>query len=140
MFWRLHTYWVLSLKGEWDSLFYTMPFLKHNDCAGLKEVIFKSVTSLEVTNSLESNIFFICWHTGLVMGCPKAAATGSQRPEIRYQIQNGDFFFLSKTHPSSRLKFHLYHLHHCELLYEASRDHRRTGGIIRVRGKDIERY
>lgn len=24
------------LKGEWDSLFYTRPFLKHNNCAGFK--------------------------------------------------------------------------------------------------------
>lgn len=80
-----------GLKGEWDSLFYTMPFLKHNNCAGFKNVIFKSVTSLEVTYSLESNNFFICSHIGLVMDCSKAAATGSQSPEIRYQILNGDF-------------------------------------------------
>lgn len=96
------------------------------------KAIFKSVTSLEVTNSLEGNIFFICLHTGLVMDCPKAAATGSQSPEIRYHILNSDFFFLSKTHPSFRLKFQLCHLHHNVMLYEASRDHRRTCGFIRV--------
>lgn len=38
-------------------------------------------------------------------------------------------FFPSKTHPGFRLKFHISHLHHCVMLYEASRDHQRTGRI-----------
>lgn len=107
MFWRLHTCWVLSLKGEWDSLFYTMPFLKHNNCAGFKnfkKVIFKSVTSLEVTNSLVSNNLSVRtpgWLWTVQRQKP-------QDPTVLDQISNskrGFFFFLAKHILVSALPF-----------------------------------
>lgn len=79
-------FWVLKENGI--LCFTWCPFWSITIVQVLKIIL----TSLEVTNSLESNNFFICSHTGLVMDCPKAAATGSQSPEIRYQILNGDFF------------------------------------------------